>query len=111
MARQKTEVNKSEEIRQALRADPKGKAKDIQAALQEKGIEVTTGQIYFIKGTLKGRKGRKMKAQKVAAEVATITATPSSNGDPLKTILKVKGWAAEVGGLKKLIALAQALSE
>lgn len=105
MAKQKSEVNKSEVIRQAYRANPKAKAKEIQAALHEQGIEVTTGQIYFIKGTMKGGK----KKAKVAAETAAVT--PSSNGDALKTILKVKEWAAEVGGMKKLIALAQALSE
>jgi len=108
MAKQKTEVNKSEEIRQVLNANPKAKAKEVVATLDENGIKVNTAQVYFIMGTLKGRKN---KAKKVAAEVATITATPSSNGDALKTILKVKEWAAEVGGMKKLIALAQALSE
>ncbi|MBM4072203.1 MAG: hypothetical protein FJ271_25245 [Planctomycetes bacterium] len=106
MAKQKSEGNTSEEIRQALKANRKAKAKEIQAALKEKGVEVTTGQIYFIKGTLKGRK---KKAKKVAAEIAAIT--PSPNSDPLKTILKVKGWANEVGGMKKLKALVDALSE
>ena len=37
-------------------------------------------------GTLKDRK---KKAKKVAAEVATVTATPSSIGDALKTICQV----------------------
>lgn len=84
MERQKTETNKSEDIRQALKATPKARAKEIQTALHEKGIEVTTGQIYFIKGTLKGRRGRKKKAKRVVAQVATATA--SSDGDALKTI-------------------------
>jgi hypothetical protein len=109
MAKQKSDVNKSEEIRQALKANPKAKAKEIVTTLDEKGIKVNTAQVYFIMGTVKGRKGRTKTAQKEVAEVAAIT--PSVNGDALKTILKVKAWAAEVGGMKKLIALAEALSE
>ena len=34
-----------------------------------------------------------------------------ANGDALKTIHKEKAFASEVGGMKQLIALAQALSE
>lgn len=42
---------------------------------------------------------------------STAAVTPSSNGDAQKTILNAKSWAAEVGGLKKLKALVDALSE
>ncbi len=100
------DVNKSEEIRQVLRANRKMKAKDVVMTLADKGITVTTNQVYFIKGEMKGRK---KKAQKVVAEVAV--ATDATSGDAVKTILKVKGWATEVGGLKKLKALVDALSE
>ena len=100
------EVNKSEEIRQVLRANRKMKAKDVVTVLADKGITVTTNQVYFIKGELKGRK---KKAQKVVAEVAV--ATDTTSGDAVKTILKVKGWAQEVGGMKKLKALVDALNE
>jgi hypothetical protein len=41
--------------------------------------------------------------------VAKVAAT--GNHDPVATILRVKGWANEVGGLKKLKALVDALSE
>ena len=41
--------------------------------------------------------------------VANVAAT--GNIDPVATILKVKGWASEIGGLKKLKALVDALSE
>ena len=100
------EVNKSEEIRRVLRANRKIKAKDVVNVLADRGIMVTTNQVYFIKGEMKGRK---KKAQKVVAEVAV--ATDMMSGDAVKTILKVKGWATEVGGLKKLKALVDALSE
>ena len=87
------DVNKSEEIRRVLRANRKMQAKDVVTTLAEKGITVTTNQVYFIKGEMKGRK---KKAQKVVAEVAV--ATDTTSGDAVKTILKVKGWAQKSAG-------------
>jgi hypothetical protein len=108
MAKKKDGPNKSEEVRKLLKANPEVSAKEVVTTLGNMGITVTDSLYYFIKGKMKGRKSRRQRAQKVVAQVATATA--STNSDALKTILKVKGWAAEVGGLKKLIALAEALS-
>jgi hypothetical protein len=55
---------------------------------------------------MKGRQGRHKKAQRMVANVAA-----TGNSDPVKTILKVKAWSNEVGGLKKLKALVDAFSE
>ena len=103
----KSAVSKSEEVRQFLKAHRRMKTKDVVAALGEKGIEVKPGLVYFIKGQLKGKRGRRKKARQMVARVA------ARNGhlDPVNTILKVKGWASEVGGMKKLKALVEALSE
>lgn len=109
MARKKTDVSKSEEVRKLLKANPAMSFKEVETALGEKGIKVTSSLFYFAKGRISGRKKRRRKAQKVVAQVATATA--STNIDAVKTILMVKGWAAEVGGLKKLKALVEALSE
>ena len=107
MARKKTGVNKSAEIRQLLKANPAAGAKDVVATLSGKGIHVSEGLVYFVKGHLKGRKGRKKKAQTVVATVAAAT----GSGDALSTVLKVQRLAAEVGGMKHLMALVEALSE
>ena len=109
MARSKDEVNKSEEVRKLLQANPAISANEVIKTLGDRGIKVTSSLFYFVKGKMKGRKSRRRRAQKVVAEVATATA--STNSDALKTILKVKGWAAEVGGMKKLKALVEALSD
>jgi len=79
------------------------------ATLGEKGIKVTDSLVYFVKGKISGRKSRRRRAQKAVAQVTAVT--PSSDVDAVKTILKVKGWATEVGGLKKLKALVDALGE
>jgi hypothetical protein len=109
MARQKNGVNKSEEIRQLLRANPRITAKEVSSALGDKGIKVSEKLYYLVKGKMLGRQAHKRKARKMAAKVAGTTGT--SNADALSTILKVKSWANEVGGLKKLRALVEALSE
>jgi hypothetical protein len=106
MAKKATGLNKSEEIRQLLKAHPEMKPKDIVATLSAKGIKVTEALVYFVKGKLKGRKARKKRAGKIVAK----TAVTMKSGDPLSTILKVKKLAGELGGLEKLKALVEALS-
>ena len=106
MAKQKGGVNKSEEIRQLLKANPKITAKEVVATLGAKGIQVKEHLYYFVKGHMKGRK---KKARKIVAQVAT--STHVSKSDALSTILKVKKLAEEVGGLKTLKALVEALSQ
>ena len=109
MGKKKSGVNKSEEVRKLLKANPEVSANEVVTALGEKGIKVTSSLYYFVKGKIKGRKSRRRKAQKVVAQVAIVTA--SANGDAVKTIMMVKGWATEVGGMKKLRSLVEALSE
>jgi hypothetical protein len=106
MAKQKTGVNKSEEIRQLLRANPKMPVQEIVSTLAGRGIKVADTLVYFVKGKMKGRKGRRKKARQMVAKVATTT----GNHNAVATILKVKRWA-EVGGMKKWKALVDALSE
>jgi hypothetical protein len=108
-------VNMSESIRQVLKESPEMKAKEIVATLAKKGIKVAEGLVYFIKGKMKGKKGRRRKARQM---VEKVTATMSNNGaaitnagDVVATILKVKHLAANVGGLKKLKQLVDALNE
>jgi hypothetical protein len=116
MAKQKNGVNKSEEIRQLLKANPEMHVKEIVATLAKKGIKVLDNQVYFQKGQMKGRRGRRKRVHPMVANVTATGITDSvaattGNHDAVKTILKVKSWASEVGGMKKLKALVDALSE
>jgi hypothetical protein len=106
MARKSSDVNKSEEIRALLRANRKMKAKDVVATLAERGISVSEGLVYFTKGRMRGRRGRKAKMEKMASAVKNTT-----GGDALATLMKIKTLANDLGGLKKLKALVDALSE
>jgi len=107
--------SKSALVQAFLKGNRKMPAKEVVSALGEKGVTVTEGLVYFVKGKMKGKSSQEKKAQKAAVQevvTATVSSTPAlANGDALKTILKVKAFAVEVGGMKKLIALAQALSE
>jgi hypothetical protein len=105
----KNDINRSEEIRQLLKANPEIGPKEVVAKLAEKGIEVSNALFYFVKGQIKGRNARKTKVQKTVTKVAESTHTTRT--DAVSTILKVKAWAREVGGLKNLKALVEALSD
>src|ERR1700730_16318891 len=107
------EINKSEEIRQLLKANPKTTATEVINTLGQKGIKVNPSLFYFTKGKMKGRRGGRRKIQREVANVmgSNGAAPTTSTGDVLATIKKVKGLAADVGGLKKLTALVEALRE
>jgi hypothetical protein len=106
MAKTKNAVNRSEEIRKILRANPTMPAKEVVSTLAAQGIKVNDPLVYFVKGRMKAQRGRRKKAQQMVAKVAA-----TGYSDPVTTILKVKGWANEVGGMKKLKALVDALSQ
>src|SRR5436853_210624 len=92
------------EVRKQLKGNPDMKAKDVVEALGKKGIKVQESTVYFIKGKVSGRKGRRKKAQQMVAKDAA-----TGNADPVAAILKVKSLASDLGGLKKLKALVDAL--
>jgi hypothetical protein len=96
----KRKRNKSQVIREMLTADPNLSVKNIVIAMAEKRMKVRPSLVYFVKSRM-----RLKKRQAARGRVAKVM----PNGDPLPTILKVKGLAAEVGGLAKLKALVEAL--
>jgi hypothetical protein len=117
MAKKTTEqngdTNKSQAIRDLLKENPKIKAGDAVTALAAKGVEIKAGLFYIVKGKALGRKKRRKTREATAVTVVETAsvATPTSHGDALQTILKLKAVAAEVGGLKTLKKLVDALSE
>jgi hypothetical protein len=109
-AAKSSDVNKSEEIRKLIKANPQISAKEVVAELGQRGIKIVESQFYFVKGKMKGMKGRRRKIRRKVAAAMSTNGASTSKGDVLATIKKVKGLAAEVGGLKKLTALVDALS-
>jgi arginine repressor len=105
--------NKSQAIRDLFKQNPAASLDEVISTLAADGIQVTKSLVYLVKGKMKvKKKGRRRNAKKMVAKV--MVTAPSSNGSPgdaLKTIMQVKGLANELGGLKKLKALVDALSE
>jgi hypothetical protein len=103
-------VNKSEAIRDLLKANPKISGKEAIAALAAKGIEVKNSLFYLVKGkTLGGRRRRRTAAKN--GQVAQSSTTAVKQSDTLSTIRKVKQLGNEVGGIKVLKKIIDVLSE
>lgn len=100
------EVNKSAAIRDLLKEQPDIKAREAMDTLAAKGVVIAPGLFYLVKGNVAGRKSRRKKATRNAVRVAAA----SGNSDAVATILKVKKLADEVGGLRTLRSLVEALS-
>ena len=95
------EINRSEAVREAISEFPKASVKEIVEKLGKRGIKVTTGLVYIVKGKMK-----KQKRKEVREKVEKM-GTPN----PVELIVKVKKLALEVGGLAKLKALVDVLAE
>ena len=110
-------VNKSQAIRELLKDNPEIKAGEAIAALGKKGITIKTNLFYFVKGSVEGQTKRRKKNKQKAVSLATAstvgsTTTPTATkSDALATIRKIKSLAGEVGGLRTLKGIVDALSE
>lgn len=107
--------NKSQAIRDLLKEKPEIKASEAVAALAEKGIAIKSSLFYMVKGSVAGRKSRRRKNKRTAVKMMTESpsgvAVVAKKSDAVATIRKIKTIAAEVGGLRSLKALVDALSE
>jgi hypothetical protein len=110
MAKKKQDINQSEEIRNFLGANPKAKAKEVVAKLAEQGINVKVGLVYIVKGKMMGRKGRKKKAREMVEKVGA-TNSHVSRDQTVAEMLKVKRFAKEVGGMKRLKIIVDAFTD
>src|SRR5436305_14044713 len=77
MAKKKQSSSMSAAIRDVLKENPKLTAKEVVTTLAKKGLRVKEGLVYFVKGRMKGRKGRRKKAGQMVARV-----TATGNSDP-----------------------------
>ena len=110
----KEKLNRSQAVRDYLAEKPDAPAKEVVAALAEKGIKVSTALVYNVKGGMAERKRRKKRVAKAA--MATTGDKASSNGtaakaDAITMIREVKTLARKAGGYTKLRELVDALAE
>jgi hypothetical protein len=119
MAKSKSEVNRSEAIRGALKELPDAKAKEIVAHLKVKGVEVSEQLVYQVKKISKkkvpgkpGRKPGKVSQAKATVPAPAKVAAPSSNGrlGVGASIAVAKAAAEKVGGWSTLKEIVDALA-
>src|SRR5262245_29066372 len=107
-------VNRSAAIRDLLKEKPDIRAGDAIVDLAAKGITISDHLFYKVKGMLAGRKKRRRKAHRKAMGVVVAAGAAHASvvkSDALATIRKVKAVALEVGGLRTLKGIVDALSE
>ncbi len=112
VAQRNGKPNKSEQIRDYLEANPSATAPQAITALSKNGVQVTPSLVYSIKAKMGSGKSSGKQPSKSSPSATTNGAVASTSGsnDVVSIIRKVKGLASEVGGLKKLMALVEALS-
>lgn len=107
------DVNKSAEIRAVLEKSPKASAKEVVATLADQGVSVTGALVYNVRQQMK--KSKKKSGRKAKASVPATQANGHiGNGapvSPIHAVLKVKDLANQLGGLKSLKQLVDALAE
>lgn len=128
----KPSVNKPQAVRDYLKAHPKAMSGEIAAALNKKGVKITSGHVANIKTKLnKARTAKKAAKKQAAVEAAPAPAAvekPVKAGDTItisqvkavaQTVKAVGGFARvnellglvkEVGGVKKFKDLLEAMS-
>jgi hypothetical protein len=104
-APQKSDVNKTAAVKEALAKNAKAKASEIVAALGAQGIRVSSAYVYALKSKAKAKK-RKEKREKAVATSQSIGIS-----DPVVLIRQVKELALRAGGLRNLRQLVEVLGE
>lgn len=101
----KPSQSRSAAIREYFKGHRQAKAQEVADALATKGIKVTTGLVYKVKGELRGRRKRRL------AAVAVATKNIRKNGqiDAATLVKNAKELAHQAGGLSKLKELLEAL--
>jgi hypothetical protein len=95
-----------------IKANPKIKARQAVDDLAKRGIPIRVGLFYLVKGNMAGRKKRRRRMRDDAVAAMSASGNPAPvKSDALATIRKVKAMAVEVGGMRTLKGIVDALSE
>jgi hypothetical protein len=99
----KGEPSKADAIRGVLAANPKMRTKDVVAELAGKGMKVSANHVYIIKS--KGKQRRRKARQARVDAVAQVNMIRN----PADAVLRVRRLGDEVGGLRALKQLVDAI--
>jgi len=99
----KGEPSKADAIRSVLASHPKMKTKDVVAELAGKGIRVSANHVYIIKSKSKQRRRKAQKARVDAVAQVNMIRNPAD------AVIRVRRLGDEVGGLRVLKQLVDAI--
>lgn len=106
-------INKSQEIKDALAADPDAMPKDIADRLNARGVNVTAGYVSTIKTNMKAKQGRKKKGgrpKRVQAE-APASRPAASRSLSYDDLRKAKAMSDQLGGVDQARQALEALAQ
>lgn len=104
MARpKKGQASKADAIREILKGDPRAKTADVVTQLAGKGIKVSANHVYLINSKAAGRKRRQRR------EAAVEATQRKGVTNPVQAIVRVRSLAGDLGGMKSLKQLVDAL--
>jgi len=105
MAKQKSDVNKAQIIKDILQKNPHTPVKEIMATLAQQGIKVSETYVYVVKSKSKAKKRKEKREKAIAAS------NSSGVANPVELILQVRKVAEAAGGIRRLKQLVDILAE
>ena len=106
--------NKSEAIREYVKAHPDAGPTKVAAELKKNGIDVALALVSNVKGTMLGKKKKKKKKKRVKPGPKTgRVGRPAGASDKvsLSALVEAREFAAKVGGVEQAQALLKALGK
>lgn len=113
----KQKVNKSQAVRDYIRANRQATNKEVADALAKKGIKVTPNYVATLKSKAKGkRRARKAAAAKLAAVTSPAATAPAAPAKPanivtLEQITAVGQMVKTIGGFRRLHEMLAVIKE
>lgn len=110
----KRKVNKSLEIREYVKANMDASAKEVQAALKQRNVNVTTAMVANVKsksGLTKKRRGRPRKVAGAPVAVRNTAVVSSGEGVSLDTLIEAKRLVAKAGSAQQAVEVIRALQK
>ncbi len=98
----KRKINKSQAVRDYLKAHPKATSGEIATALNKKGIKITPAYVANIKATSKNGKAKKQAVVEVAAPAVVEKPTRAADAVTIEQIRAVTKTVQVIGGIPRL---------
>ena len=111
MAKKSSAPNKSQAIRDYLKANPTAKPKDVVSAMTSKGIKVSAQFVSTVKSTSKKKGPAKRRGRPAGSTVRSKPAKSSSDSVSVDALLKMKRVVEDFGSIEEAKSALQTLEK